>query len=71
MQLSPGKRVRNWRELRGLTQTDLAERCGWEKTKICKIELGEQEPRATEIEAIAKALDLTMPEFYGAEDKAS
>lgn len=71
MSIEPGKRVKNWRELRGLTQVQLAERCGWDKTKIWKIEHGGQAARASEIETIATALGLSMPEFYGAEERAS
>ena len=38
--------------------------------KLCRIEKGETEARAIDIEELAKALDLTMPEFYG-EERAS
>lgn len=37
-----------------------------DKTKLCKIENGDQEPRAIELERIASELQLSMPEFYGA-----
>ena len=68
--LTPGKRVRHWRELRGVRQQDLAELAEIEVTRLCKIELGHLDPRAEEIERVAAALDMTMPEFYGATDKA-
>lgn len=42
-----------------------------DNSKLCRIEKGTIKVRAIEIEAIAKALDLTMPEFYGAEDGAA
>ena len=62
--------MRHWRELRGVLQTDLAEQSGIEVTRLCRIELGHTEPKAEEVERIAEALDLSMPEFYGAIDEA-
>lgn len=73
MTLDPGKRVRYWRELKGVSQSDLAARAKMDKTKLSRIESGEQKVRAIELERLARELDLTMPEFYGAidEDRAS
>lgn len=68
--LTPGKRVRHWRELRGKRQQALAEEADIEVTRLCRIELGKTEPKAEEIERIAKALGMSMPEFYGATDEA-
>ncbi len=70
MSITPGQRVRHWRELRGISQVELATRSGLEKTKLCKIEIGTQEVRATELEQLAEALGLSMPEFYGATNEA-
>lgn len=67
MTLTPGQRVRHWRELRGLSQAELARRAKLPNYKLCKIEGDEQEVRAKELEEIAIALDLTMAEFYGGE----
>jgi transcriptional regulator with XRE-family HTH domain len=69
--LQTGQRVKYWRELRGLKQNDLAERADMDSAKLCRIELGHTKARVEDIEAIAKALDLTMAEFFGAEAKAS
>lgn len=63
--LPPGQRVKHWREIRGLSQVELAERAEMDNTKLCRIEKGETEARARDIEQLAAALDLTMPEFYG------
>lgn len=68
--MSAGKRVRHWRELRGMTQAALAERANIEPARLCRIELGNTEPKAGEIERLAAAMDMTMSEFYG-EAKAS
>jgi transcriptional regulator with XRE-family HTH domain len=69
--LLPGQRVKHWREIRGLTQVELADRAEMDNSKLCRIERGETEARAKDIEQLAAALDLSMPEFYGAEEKAS
>jgi transcriptional regulator with XRE-family HTH domain len=63
--LQPGKRVKYWRELKGISQSDLAARAKMDKTKLSRIESGEQKVRALEIERLARELELTMPEFYG------
>lgn len=71
MTLEPGKRVRHWRELKGVSQTELADRAKMDKTKLCRIESGEMKARAIDIERLARELDLTMPEFYGALEEPS
>lgn len=69
--LDPGKRLRYWRELKGVSQTELAERARMDKSKLSRIESGEMKARAVDIERLARELDLTMPEFYGAVVEAS
>lgn len=73
MSIHAGLRVRHWRELKGITQLDLAKRAKIAQTRLNKIERGKLPARVDEIERIADELDLTMPEFYGAigEAKAS
>jgi len=62
-----GVRVRHWREIYGLTQLELARAARMDNTKLSRIETGEQEARESEVQTIAKALGLTMVEFYGGE----
>ncbi len=72
MSLHPGQRVKHWRELRNVSQLELAARAKIGNSRLCRIEKGQAEARAAEIERLAAALDLSMPEFYGAlESKAS
>jgi transcriptional regulator with XRE-family HTH domain len=68
--LYAGLRVRHWRELKGVSQLDLAERAKMDPARLCRIENGKTRARADEIERLAAELDLTMPQFYG-EAKAS
>lgn len=65
MVLPPNERIRLWREFRGLSQTELADRAGMDKTKVCRLESGELIVRAIDLETIAGALGVTMPKFYG------
>lgn len=57
--------MRHWREIKGLSQADLAAAAGMPDYKLCRIELGQTELRAREAELIAVALNLSMGEFYG------
>lgn len=38
--------------------------------RLCRIENGKTKAKADEIERLARGLDLSMPEFYGAPDEA-
>lgn len=69
MTLHAGLRVKHWRELRGISQLDLADKAKIDNARLCRIEKGKTKARAEEIERLAKALELTMPEFYGATDE--
>lgn len=67
--LHPGQRVRHWRELRGLKQEQLADLAKMDNARLCRIELGKTKVKAVELETLAAALGLSMPEFYGANDE--
>lgn len=69
--LIPGTRVRHWRELKNVSQTELADRAKMDKSKVSRIESGDVHARAEDVERLAKALGLTMPEFYGELEQAS
>jgi transcriptional regulator with XRE-family HTH domain len=64
--LPAGQRVRHWRELKGISQLELAKKSKIDPSRLCKIELGQLRPRAEDIETLAGAMDMTMAEFYGA-----
>jgi transcriptional regulator with XRE-family HTH domain len=50
--------LRQWRQLTGLTQTELAEACNTNKDTVSRWERGKQQPRADEILLIEKALSI-------------
>jgi len=64
-----GKRVRELRFARGLSQEELAFRAGVHRTYLGSIERGERNPALVNIAAIAKALDVTLPELFSFEEK--
>jgi len=59
-----GKRVRNLRLAKGLSQEDLAFRADVHRTYLGGIERGERNPSLKNIAAIAKALDTTLQELF-------
>jgi transcriptional regulator with XRE-family HTH domain len=59
-----GKRVRELRLARGLSQEELAFRAGVHRTYLGGIERGERNPSLKNIAAIAEALKVTLPELF-------
>ena len=59
-----GKRVRELRQARGLSQEELAFRVGVHRTYLGGIERGERNPALKNIAAIAKALGVDLPELF-------
>jgi len=64
-----GDRVRELRLAKGLSQEELAFRVKIHRTYIGGIERGERNPSLKNIAAIAKALDVTLPELFSFEEK--
>jgi putative transcriptional regulator len=63
-----GPRVRAWRESRGWTQADLAERTGLSRAAICQIEGAgkyKSDPSQKSLNAIVEAFGVTYTRFYG------
>src|SRR6266852_1132310 len=54
-----GERIRKARLLYGMSQTELARRVGISKTAMNQIEMGETDPRASRITAIAETLHVS------------
>ena len=62
-----GKRVRDLRLAKGLSQEELAFRAGVHRTYLGGIERGERNPALKNIAAIAKVLDITLRELFSYE----
>jgi transcriptional regulator with XRE-family HTH domain len=60
-----GARVRELRTLRGYTQEDLAERAGFFRTYMSRIETGEANPTLTVLYAIAGSLQVDVKDLLG------
>ena len=59
-----GQRIKELRIKRGLTQEEFAFRCELDRTYITSLEKGKRNISLTNLEKIAKALDMTLSEFF-------
>jgi transcriptional regulator with XRE-family HTH domain len=62
-----GDSVRKLREIKGLSQEELAFRAGIHRTYLGGIERGERNPCLKNIAAIAKALGVTLSDLFSIE----
>jgi transcriptional regulator with XRE-family HTH domain len=53
-------RVKAWRERRGLTQEQLANRAGVSRPYLARLETARQDPKLSTLEKIAKALKVKV-----------
>lgn len=63
-QIAFGARIRELRFASGLTQDDLAERCGLFRTYMSRIETGRANPTLTMIHALATSLEVQVAELF-------
>ena len=59
-----GQRIRELRKERGLSQEDLAELCGLDRTYISGIERGLRNVALRNIEALAQALGVSISDLF-------
>jgi len=59
-----GKKVKELRKKKGLTQEDLAEKINVDRSYMGFIERGERNPTLDKIEKISKALNITLSELF-------
>ena len=59
-----GQAVREARIAAGLTQEELADRSGLDRSYIGGVERGERNPTLTVIEKIAEGFDITLAELF-------
>ena len=61
-----GKRIREFRKMRHLSQGELAEKCGLHPAYIGQLERGEKNATLESIQSICRGLQITMDQlFYG------
>lgn len=65
VRLTIGERLRYYRRAQGMTQASLAHAIRQDAASVCRMEAGEREPSASQLEALVRALGLTMATFYG------
>ena len=62
-----GRRIRLLRQRAGLSQEQLALKCGLDRTYVGGVERGERNISIVNIERIARALDLSLAELFDEE----
>ena len=64
LQITVGKQIQKLRELKGISQQDLAAKCNFEKSNMSRLEAGRVNPTLSTLEKVAKALDVTLAELF-------
>jgi transcriptional regulator with XRE-family HTH domain len=63
-QINVGKHIQKLRELKGISQQDLAAKCNFEKSNISRLEVGRVNPTLSTLEKVANALELSLLELF-------
>jgi len=63
-----GKRVKEIRQSKGISQEELSIKAQLHRTYISSIELGKRNVSLVNIEKLAKALDCRIPDFFDEND---
>ena len=58
------KNIKKYREEKGLSQTELANELGYDRSTVAKWENGSLKPFAETLNAIANVLDVPIERFY-------
>lgn len=59
-----GKRLRELRGNKGLSQEKLSKQAGFDRTYVGKIERGEKNPTLKTIDKLASSLEIQIKEFF-------
>ena len=59
-----GKKIKDIRESKGISQEELADCCGLDRTYISGVELGKRNISLLNIEKISKALEIYLSEIF-------
>ena len=64
LQINVGKHIQKLRELKGISQQDLAAKCNFEKSNMSRLEAGGVNPTLSTLEKVANALEITLAELF-------
>lgn len=64
LQINVGKQIQKIRELKGISQQDLAAKCNFEKSNMSRLEAGRVNPTLSTLGKVANALDVTLAELF-------
>lgn len=64
LQIKVGKQIQRLRELKGISQQDLAAKCNFEKSNMSRLEAGRVNPTLSTLEKICKALEVNISELF-------
>ena len=64
IKLAVGKRTRELRNRLGISQEELAEMAGLDRTYITSVECGRRNISIVNVEKLAKALNVSLPLFF-------
>ncbi|TXG84330.1 MAG: XRE family transcriptional regulator [Spirochaetes bacterium] len=64
IQVKVGIQIQKIRELKGLSQQDLAAKCNFEKSNMSRLEAGKVNPTLSTLEKVATALEINIIELF-------
>lgn len=64
IQVKVGKQIQKLRELKGLSQQDLAAKCNFEKSNMSRLEAGKVNPTLSTLEKVASAMEINIIELF-------
>lgn len=64
LQIKVGKQIQKIRELKGISQQDLAAKCNFEKSNMSRLEAGRVNPTLSTLDKICKALEINISELF-------
>ena len=64
LQKRVGKRIREIRDEKNISQQDLAAKCNFEKSNMSRLEAGKVNPTLSTLEKISSALEVNITELF-------
>lgn len=64
LQIKVGKRIREIRESKGISQQELAAKCNFEKSNMSRLEAGRVNPTLATLEKVVLALEVDIIELF-------